>query len=242
MLRELRHRRAGRQAGFSLLEVLASLAILSIVMGVVLEGITTTQARNTLETNKIDLTQESRQFMDQIVNDLHQSGFPRMSLFAPATLASTTNCTQDLNVACGLISVSTTAIQFEGDVDGTGVSEGFIQLVQTNGPNAAACTSVPCVIQRGTISKTSCAPTSAGVCTGSSPSYYTEVNNVMNTNVFVAYDHNGNTIMPPAITTQAWQSNISAIGITLYVKSSQADPRTGLYPTITMVSTAKIND
>lgn len=225
-----------------MLELMVSLAILSIVTAVIVEGITTTQARNSVEANKIDLTQESRQFMDQIVNDLHQSGFPRMSLFDPATLASTTNCFADLNVACGLVSVSQTAIQFEGDVDGTGVSEGFIQLVQTNGANAAACTAAPCVIQRGTISKASCAPNSSGICTGSSPAYYTEVNNVMNTNIFTAYDHNGVTIMPPAITSQAWLSDISAIGITLYVKSSQADPKTGLYPTVTMVSTAKINN
>ena len=225
-----------------MLEMMASLAILSIVMAVVVEGITTTQVRNTVETNKIDLTQESRQFMDQIVNDLHQSGFPRMNVFDPSTLASTTNCFADLYVACGLVSVTPTSIQFEGDVDGTGVSEGFIQLVQTNGPNATACTSVPCVIQRGTISKSSCAPSSSGACTGSSPAYYTEVNNVMNANIFTAYDHNGATIMPPSITSQAWTSDISAIGITLYVKSSQADAKTGIYPTVTMVASAKINN
>jgi hypothetical protein len=36
--------------------------------------------------------------------------------------------------------------------------------------------------------------------------------------------------------------NIAAVGITLYVKSSLPDPKTGQYPTVTMVATAKINN
>lgn len=224
------------QRGFTLLEIAASLLILSLVIGVVAQGITTTEARNRVETSKLDLTQESREFMNQIVSDLHQSGFPTIGMFDPSSLTSPTDCTLDANVACGLISISPTAIQFEGDVDGTGVSEGFIQLVQSNGPNAAACTTPPCVIQRGTISK-------ADWMQGQAPAYYTEVNGVMNTNVFTAFDHDGNPIViNPAITSQAWTYNISAIGITLYVKSSHPDPKTGTYPMVTLVSTAKIND
>jgi prepilin-type N-terminal cleavage/methylation domain-containing protein len=226
-----------KQHGFSLLEMLASLAILSIVFGVVVEGITTMQDRNFVETNKLDLTQESREFMDQIVNDLDQVGFPSVKMFDPATLTSKTDCTQDNNLACGLISVSGSAIQFEGDVDGTGVSEEWIQLVQTNGAGAAACTVPPCVIQRGTVSKASW---NKGA--GTTPAFYTEVSGVMNTTVFTAYNSAGTPVTLPAVAGNGTLTNITAIGITLYVKSSQADPKTGLYPTVTMASTAKLNN
>jgi prepilin-type N-terminal cleavage/methylation domain-containing protein len=218
--------RARYAQGFTLLELMLSTAILVIVIGVIVQGVMTMQARNSVETSKLDMMQESRQFMDQIVNDLHQSGFPRIGMFLPASLASPSNCLADTTVACGLITISQSAVQFEGDVDGTGVSEVYIQLSPANGP-------CPCTIQRGTVPKS----------VGGIPPYYTEVNNVMNTNVFVAYDNNG-AVVPLPIAANAFQTsyNINAVGITLYVKSSQADPKTGLFPTVTMTSTAKLND
>jgi len=217
---------SNRTRGFSLLELMVTMAILTVVIGVVTEGLNTMQVRNTVETNKVDLTQESRQFMDQIINDIHQSGFPRIGLFDPASLVSATDCTKDNNVACGLISVSSTAIQFEGDVDGTGVSEVYIQLqVPQNG--------CPCTIQRGTVLKS----------VGGTPPYYTEVNNVMNQNVFTAYDNNGATVALPIIgTAYNTGNNIQAVGINLYVRASQADAKTGVFPSVTMDSTVKINN
>jgi prepilin-type N-terminal cleavage/methylation domain-containing protein len=232
-----REMKTGQQRGFTMLELLISVAILSIVMGVVVEGITTMQARNSVETNKLDLTQETREFMDQIINDLHQVGYPGVNMFDPASLVSGTDCTVDNNLACGFISVSSTAIQFEGDVDGSGVSEEWIQLVQTNGAAAPACTTPPCVIQRGTISKATWAKGA-----GTAPEYYTEVVGVMNTAVFTAYLFDGSQVALPANQATGTMKNIAAIGITLYVKSSQADPKTGLNPTVTMVSTVKVSN
>jgi prepilin-type N-terminal cleavage/methylation domain-containing protein len=229
--------KTGKQRGFSLVELLVAMVILAIVLGVVVEGITTMQERNLVETNKLDLTQESREFMDQIVNDLDQAGFPSMIMFDPGTLASKTDCTQDNNLACGLISVSSNAIQFEGDVDGSGVSEEWIQLVQTNGAGAAACTAPPCVIQRGTVPKLKW---NKGL--GTLPTFYTEVSGVMSTTVFTAYKSDGTLATLPAVAGTSTLGNITGIGITLYVKSSQPDPKTGIYPTVTMVSTAKLNN
>jgi prepilin-type N-terminal cleavage/methylation domain-containing protein len=219
----------GRHAGFSLLELMVSLAILSIVVAVVVEGITTMQARNAVETNKLDLTQQTREFMDQIVSDLDQAGFPGLNMFDPATLNPAAGgnpiCTQNNNVACGFISVSTSAIQFEGDVDGTGVSEVYIQLNQP----AGGC---PCTITRGTVLKS----------VGGIPPFYTQVDSVMNTVVFTAYASDGSLIALPANHANSKLGQIAAVGITLYVKSAQADSKTGQYPTVTMVSTAKVSN
>jgi len=231
-----------RQRGFSMLEVLVSLTILSLVIAVVVDGINAMVSRNTVETSKVDLTQESRQFMDQITNDLHQSGFPTVYMFDPTALVppavpGNVNCTLYANIACGLITVSQNAIQFEGDVDGTGVSEEWIQLVQTNGPGAVPCAAPPCVIQRGTVSK------ATWIATGTLPPFFTEVNNVMNTNPFTFYDNNGLTVGPlPLNNAYSLGLNIRSVGITLYVRSSQRDAQTKQFPVVTMVSTAEIKD
>jgi prepilin-type N-terminal cleavage/methylation domain-containing protein len=215
------------QRGFSFLELLASMAILSIVMAVVVEGITTMQTRNVVETNKLDLTQETREFMDQIVNDIHQAGFPGLNMFDPSKLTIGTTliptCTLNNNLACGFKSVSATELQFEGDVDGSGVNFVDIKLNQP----AGGC---PCTITRGTIAKPS-----------TTPAFYSQVDNVMNTSVFTAYDSLGNVITLP-LTGVGTMNNLAAIGITLFVKSPQADPKTGVFPTVTMVSTAKISN
>jgi prepilin-type N-terminal cleavage/methylation domain-containing protein len=239
-----------RKRGFSLLEMMISILILTVVMAVAIDGIMQMEQRKATENSKMDLVSESREFMDQIVNDIHQSGYPTSRMFDPAALAAapcpaflaaqlvigvTNYCPPNMGIGVGgngLNSVSTTAIQFEADVDGTGVSEVFIQLAQSNGANAPACTAPPCIIQRGTISKQSW-------LNGNNPLYYTELSDVMNTNVFAAYDNGGNAVTLPA-TTQAGLVNITDIGITLNVKAIAPDPRSGLYPTATMISDAKI--
>jgi hypothetical protein len=77
---------------------------------------------------------------------------------------------------------------------------------------------------------------------GGTPTFYTQVDNVMNTAVFTAYDSNGNSVALPADSTTGTLGSIAAIGITLYVKSTQADLQTGQYPTVTMVATAKLSN
>jgi len=217
-----------RQRGFSLMELIVSVAILSTVMAVVIDGISMMQKRNAADVNKVDLTQQAREFMDQIVNDIHQAGYPGLNMFDPATLTSPqspTDCTVDNNLACGLVSVSSTTLQFEGDVDGTGVSEVYIELFQP----AGGC---PCTIRRGTVLKS----------VGGLPPFYTQVDNVMNTAVFTAYQANGSPVTLPADHLTGNLQNITAIGITLFVKSSQPDLQTGVYPTVTMVATAKVSN
>jgi prepilin-type N-terminal cleavage/methylation domain-containing protein len=217
-----------RQRGFSLLELTLSLAILGIVISVAVDGITVFQQRNTTEVNNVGDTQEARQFMDQILNDLRQAKYPSIGMFDPTTLTSSTNCALDNNVSCGLISLSSTAIQFEGDVDGSGVSEVYIQLVEPG--TSTTCTVAPCTLQRGTVLKS----------VGGTPAYYTEVDNVMTPAIFSAFDYGGNTISLPASATDL--PNIKNIGINLGVRASSVDLKTGIYPVITMVSEARVNN
>jgi prepilin-type N-terminal cleavage/methylation domain-containing protein len=220
-------KKQGREKGFTIIELMFTVAILTVVVGVVVQGLTRLMQRNTIETTKVDLTQESREFMDQIVNDIHQSGYPSAKMFDPATLlpvSNPLNCNLYAQVACGLVNVTPSSLQFEGDVDGTGtVSEVFIQLNPLNGP-------CPCTIQRGAVSK-------ALWQGGTLPSYYTEVNNVNNTNIFQGYDNGGNNVPLAGAPTQ----NLAAIEITLSVQATSPDTN-GIYPIINMSTSAKIHN
>ena len=75
-----RNKKRALANGFTLLELIISVAILTVVVGVVVQGLTKLQQRNTMEAVKVDLTQESREFMDQIVSDIHQAGFPSLKM------------------------------------------------------------------------------------------------------------------------------------------------------------------
>jgi len=256
MKRSTSPRRTTVSQGFTLIELMISLVIVTVVFAIAMTAMVEMVQRKTVENNKIDLVQESREFMDQITSDIHQSGYPSYKMFDSTSLAAQScgplapqmnvgalgnlpSCPWNIAVGVGkgtngLVSITPSSIQFEADVDETGISEVFVQLVQTNGPNAVPCTIPPCVIQRGTVLKSSYAGPPFTL-----PVYYTELNNVMNTNIFVAYDNLGNPVALPA-TAQAALLNVTDIGITIYVRATSPDPKTGTFPTATMVSDAKI--
>ena len=226
---------AGRQRGFSLVELVVTVAILTTVIAVVTDGISQIERKSASDVNKVGAAQETRQFMDQILRDLRQSGYPGPGLFDPTTLTAATTtypkiCQMNINVACGMISFSTSAIQFEGDIDGSGVSDVYLQVVV---PTSGNC---PCTIQRGTVFKA--AGTSPPYY--STPAYYTELDNVMTQTPFTAYKFDGT----------AWVSGtddislIKNIGITLYVQNPVPDTNQSstVYPTTTMVSEVTVNN
>lgn len=217
--------RGRSQRGFSLLELLFAIAILAVVVAVIVRGVTQLQKTNTSQAVNVDLTQESRQFMDQVVEDLHQVGFPSVNMFDPVTSAANPNL-----YAVGLVSISSTAIQYEGDVDGTGVSEVFVQLSPSGGP-------CPCTLRRGALSK-------ALYAGGGAPTYYTEVDGVNNLNIFTAYDKAGNAIALPCAGTVcadgSSMANIKDIGVLLNVRSNTPNPTNRAYTYLTMSTEAKI--
>ncbi len=213
----------GIQSGFSLLELMIVAAILVVVVGVVTAGLNDLQKRSSADFGKVDATQETRQFMDQIVNDIHQAGFPGPKMFNP-----TPNQTTDLRVSRGLISATATQLHFDADLDGSGtVYAVYINLIV---PQSGAC---PCILQRGIITK-------QADLLGAAVPYYTEVNGVMNQNIFSGYDNAGNQIFPNNPLGQPLAA-VRTVMMFVDVQSAiqEAD---GTYPTITMTAQGKINN
>ncbi len=140
-------RRRTWQRGFSLLEMITVVAILTLVMGVVFKQVITVQQRYRGEETKLDIAQESREFLDQMVRDLHQAGYPTAWIYAAGTVAAggaglASPAVNDPRVGAGLVSYSYNDIWFEGDVDGDGVVD--VVEYKLNAPGGTC----PCSIQR----------------------------------------------------------------------------------------------
>jgi hypothetical protein len=188
------------QKGFSAIELLITVVLLMVVMGVVVRGMTDVQRRNFSETAKVDAVQDARDFVDQMVRDVHMVGYPppeAMVTGNPVPNAGP-NCTDfslngtgqpnplvrmSANVACGIVSFSPTQVIYEGDLDGSGnVQVVYLQLALPAG--AANC---PCLLQRGVVSKQQWAANPANF--PAQIRYFTTVNGVLNS---------GNGTAPPA--------------------------------------------
>lgn len=179
--RSAQSRISKHQHGFSVIEILVAVALLMAVLGVVVKGMTDVQRRNYAETSNVDAVQDTRDFIDQMVRDIHGVGFPPPQV---TTHAANAYCTDQLSngvvnvavrmnpsIACGITSFSTTKITYEADLDGTGtVSVIFLNLVP--GTNTLTC---PCILQRGVLRKVDWVGNPALV-----PSFFTTVNGVLN--------------------------------------------------------------
>ncbi len=248
--------------GFSLLEMMVAFGMLTLVVAVAVKGMIMMQTRNFAETAKVDTVQQTRDFVDQMVRDIHDVGYPpgRVQVNNPSCNLET--------VSCGLVAFSPTLIQYEGDLDGTGtVYEVFMQL---SVPASGKC---PCILQRGVIDKHS------WLTLGQNPTYYTEVNGVLNSgdgsgaatnslsvatysvslpgggnyssyanaDVFDAYFNDGNPFINS--TTGNYSCNgyldcypIRSLQITANVTSSFMDSTTKMFSVYTVTSKARLNN
>jgi prepilin-type N-terminal cleavage/methylation domain-containing protein len=257
------------QRGFSLLEMLLVVAILMLVMGVTMRAIIDVQKRQRTEEAKVDLNQEGRDFVDQIVRDLHQSGYPSASMYTSTALSP---------VAAGLVSATQTALQFEGDMDGNGAVEtvNYQLITDTSVAPAGQC---PCILQRSMVNK------------GNPASYSTEVDQVINSTgtgnapwtiagnfvpagattasgvndtyyasyktqpVFRFYNTVGHELTPVNGTTftenpgagtcasagcSSKLTDVRSVRITVNTMSKQVDPITGTYAAISMTASARV--
>jgi prepilin-type N-terminal cleavage/methylation domain-containing protein len=169
--------KATRRRGFSLLEMIVVIGILSLVMAVVFTQINLVQKRYRTEEMKLDLTQESREFMDQIVRDLHSVGYPTQKMFNPTgvtpALANPPNI--DTRIAAGLVKAAYDELWFEGDVNGDGTVWVIDYKLQ-----ADANGNCPCRISRSQVAKQSVANGSTPVAQSAYISYSMELTDVIN--------------------------------------------------------------
>jgi prepilin-type N-terminal cleavage/methylation domain-containing protein len=158
-----------REAGFSLLEMLTVLVILTLVMGVVFAQIATVQKRYKTEETKLDITQESREFLDQIVRDLHNAGYPNFHMYASGALTSPV--ANDSRNAVGLVKFGYNDLWFEGDVDGDGQVDVVRYTLQDDGSG-----NCPCKIRRSQSLKLN----NTDPLSQTSTNYSVELDNVVN--------------------------------------------------------------
>src|SRR5689334_2874064 len=118
-----------RQGGFTLLELLLVIAILSIIIGAVFSQLNSAQQRLSTEETRLDSFQQARDFVDQFFRDVNQVGTPNVNMFDTTQTfsPSLTNTpayshmnkySNDSRFAIGLVSIGPSAVQFEGSMNG----------------------------------------------------------------------------------------------------------------------------
>jgi hypothetical protein len=258
--------KTSRARGFSLIELMIVTLILMTVFGLVMTYIRNAQRRFDAEQTKIDMTQETREFMDSIARDLHMAGYPHPRMY---TLGAVPNPWWDNQaVATGIVSVSSTQLLLEGDVDGDGrVDAVRYQLVADDPAPPGIPVNCPCRIQRGVRPKQNAA--TPAPLNQPLPSFYVEAQGVINSGgtiglgpvglgnfapyigqpVFQAYDVSGAPIALPVtlndinpVTGQPRVFDIRTIRITLSVLGAQPDNQTRVRPVMNMSTTAGINN
>lgn len=233
-------KRCSSTRGFSLIELLVAVAVLTVILAAVVR-----LAQNMVRTNdrvsaSVDTVQQGRQFMDQVAADIHMSGFPNYAMINHSNNSGSTASQYWAGNAAGtsqsgVLSATTTQLQFEGDIDNSGtISQVVLQLcvTGTNCTAPAANSDCPCTMRRGTVSKL------AAMNSGATPAYYTELSNVMNWDVFKYWTYNG----------VAWDSssmgldNLRTVEVKLQVRAQNKDLQTNSYPVITLDSEVKLSN
>jgi|GEM_PF-834073 len=164
---KIKTQRYGPNAGFTLIEMMVAIGLLTLIMAIVFSNIDMVQKRYNIEDAKTDSIQESREFLDQITRDLSTAGFPN------GTMYKNTNIPADIatSKAVGLVAISATDIIFEGDLDGDG-SANVIEYQLDNTANSGNC---PCAIKRSVVAKDGSTATLS-----LTPTFDTEVQRVVN--------------------------------------------------------------
>jgi Tfp pilus assembly protein PilW len=124
------------QAGFSLMELMVSVAIFMLICGAIFELMGTTQKRFRTESQVLGAFEEARLGLDQIVRDVNDAGYPPQNHFsgaAPVTAFAASPIAWSPSYAPATPCLIGTAgggtctspgdfdLIVEGDVDGTGV-------------------------------------------------------------------------------------------------------------------------
>jgi prepilin-type N-terminal cleavage/methylation domain-containing protein len=218
----MKNKKHSRQSGFTLIEMLMVVLLLSIVVGAVFSQIERAQVRYRVEDQKVDLTQQEREFIDEFTRDLHQAGYPSAPMYGGTGTAN--------QIAIGLVSLSNNDIVIEGDVDGNGTVD-TVEYSYFDGsgwPAGGAPNPCPCIrrsqVDKGTAS--------------SAATTFTQVQNVVGSSFFTAFDVNGNSITLPASAGDL--KRIKTVQITLTTQGAVQDNDAHKSIQVTMTGMARL--
>ena len=223
----------GSQSGFSLIELMIALFLMSIVIAIAVQQIADVEQRSSAEQTKVDTLQEGREFMDQIVRDLHETGYPSIRQFDTSSFSSPALASpayNDQRLATGIIKLAPNELQLEGDVDGSGRVSTVDYLYSSSG-NGCPC------LQRSQVLK------SVG-----GTNFSTAVQGVQNAAttadpIFVAYESNGTLVNSADLSSSANQqllANLKTVQVTLKLKSPILDSKTKQFPETSLASTVTL--
>jgi prepilin-type N-terminal cleavage/methylation domain-containing protein len=213
-----------RQSGFSLLEMMVVVVILGVVAAGIFEQLDSAQQRAFSEQVKLDNFQEARDFVDQFFRDVNQIGYPNSRMadttsvsWSPALASPLIN---DNRMAIGLVKIDANEVRFEGDINGDGIVQSVIYMVNGSG-SCALC------LQRSQVDKASADP-----LTGQTPNWGTQSNDVISNPIFSYFQADGTqvTALPVDISTASGAQTIASIKtiqINLMIRNNNVlDPKT----------------
>jgi type II secretory pathway pseudopilin PulG len=238
-------------AGFSLLEMMIVVLVLMIIMGAVFKSINMTQQTSNSQQIKLDLTQQAREFVDQITTDLRNSGYPykrnmTLGTVDPGSSQSspynTFTSAYDPNNAPGLIYVNNGQLWFAASMDGANGSSGAgsanVKIIRYD--YAATGTNCPC-LRRTEFTRSGGDPLTDAQNPGAAPAQL-EIQGVQggtsaSNAIFTVYDATGSAITLPIDfdNNASTLASINSIKINLTVQSANKD-FTGGFPITTVQS------
>lgn len=238
-------------AGFSLLEMMIVVAVLMIIMAAVFRSINMTQQTSNSQQIKLDLTQQAREFVDQITTDLRNSGYPykrNMTLgtvdagSSQAAPYNTFTSAYDPNNAPGLIYVDNGSLWFAASMDGANGSSGAgsanVKIVRYD--YTATGTNCPC-LRRTEFTRAGGDPLTDAQNPGAAPAQL-EIQGVQGGTtaanaIFTVYDATGTAITLPIDfdNNASTLASINSIKINMTVQSPYKD-FTGGFPVTTVQS------
>jgi prepilin-type N-terminal cleavage/methylation domain-containing protein len=236
-------RRQAAQQGFSLIEMMVAIAVLTIIMGAVFSSINRAQQVSGSEQAKLDVTQQAREFMDQLTRDLRSTGYPNWRNTDPSSAYSSP--TSQYN-APGLIKIDSGVLWLAGDVDGTTNPAGtpVVKIIRydldNNGPNC------PC-LRRTEFVRNGGDPVADASNPGTAVAQM-EIQGVQNGSaadpIFTAFDPTTGlpVSLPVDFTNNASTlAAVNSLKVVLAVQSVQKD-YTGAYPVTRVTSTVALSN